>query len=583
MRIAIKNGDVILQQLTPDQYNIIKSWNLMRWVRSEQALRGKANLALLDKLATLGKLPPSIEEMRKRLHGTADRVNAERNAENPEPLIQYPVTKSLFKHQTRAANMAVITFGYDPDAGDFTETGPDDRRGFGLLFEMGCGKTLTAIAIMGALWKFGRAKRVLVVAPSSVCGVWPKEMEEMADFPFSVAVMTGDKKKRLEALTSLDTAPRQNLQMAVINYESTWRDGIFEALAAWKPDLIIADESQRIKTHDAAQSKAMHRLGDITPYKLILSGTPVQNNAIDIFSQYRFLDSGVFGTSFYAFRNKYAIMGGFDKHQIVGYREMDDLIQKEHSIAYRVTKDEALDLPEQTFENRYIQLSPADRKVYDQIRRDSYAELENGGEVTAPTVLTRLLRLQQLTGGFLRLDDTEKPKLVNKAKLEALMEIVGDCVDAGQKLVVFARFTSEIDLIADALRQSKVPFGMIDGRTPTEHKSDRMTGEQILSRSEVVQDFQTNPKTVVFLAQIQTAGLGITLHAASTAVFYSLDFNYANYVQALARIHRIGQRSACTYIHLLVEKSVDEKVLKAIGTKDDLAKSIVDSWRTYFE
>ena len=400
---------------------------------------------------------------------------------------------------------------------------------------------------MGALWKFGRAKRVLVVAPSSVCGVWPKEMEEMADFPFSVAVMTGDKKKRLEALGSLENAPRQNLQMAVINYESTWRNGIFEALAAWKPDLIIADESQRIKTHDAAQSKAMHRLGDITPYKLILSGTPVQNNAIDIFSQYRFLDSGVFGTSFYAFRNKYAIMGGFDKHQIVGYREMDDLIQKEHSIAYRVTKDEALDLPEQTFENRYIQLSPADRKVYDQIRRDSYAELEN------------------------------------KAKLEALMEIVGDCVDAGQKLVVFARFTSEIDLIADALRQSKVPFGMIDGRTPTEHKTDRVTGEQTLSRSEVVQDFQTNPNTVVFLAQIQTAGLGITLHAASTAVFYSLDFNYANYVQALARIHRIGQRSACTYIHLLVEKSVDEKVLKAIGTKDDLAKSIVDSWRTYFE
>src|SRR5699024_7778700 len=119
----------------------------------------------------------------------------------------------------------------------------------------------------------------------------------------------------------------------------------------------------------------------------------VQNNAVDIFSQYRFLDSSIFGTSFYAFRNKYAIMGGFDKHQIVGYREMDDLIQKEHSIAYRVTKGDALDLPEQTFENRYIQLSDADRKVYDQLKRDSYAELESGGEVSAPTVLTKLLRL----------------------------------------------------------------------------------------------------------------------------------------------------------------------------------------------
>lgn len=436
---------------------------------------------------------------------------------------------------------------------------------------------------MGVLWKYGKVSRVLVVAPSSVCGVWPKEMEEMAEFPFEVAVMAGDKKKRIAALDSLRTAPKGALQMAVINYESTWREGIFDALLAWKPDLIIADESQRIKTHDASQGKAMHRLGDAAPYKLILSGTPVQNNAVDLFSQYRFLDSSVFGTSFYAFRNKYAIMGGFDKHQIVGYREMDDLVQKEHSIAYRVTKEEALDLPEQTFENRYIQFSDADRKVYDQLKRDSYAELESGGEITAPTVLTKLLRLQQLTGGFLRLDDTERPKQVNKAKLDALMEIVGDCVDAGQKLVVFARFTSEIDLISDALKRAKVSFGMIDGRTPTEHKTDRVTGAEIPSRSEVVEDFQTNPKTTVFLAQIQTAGLGITLHAASVAVFYSLDFNYANYVQALARIHRIGQHRPCTYIHLLVEKSVDEKVLKAIGAKDDLAKTIVDNWHEYFE
>lgn len=582
MRIAVKDGDVILQQLTSDQYNIIKSWNLMRWVRSEQALRGRVSIDLLDKLSTLGRLPPNIESTRQALHATADLVNRERNAEEPEALVPYPVTKSLFRHQTRGANMALITFGFTPDAQDFAELPPGDRKGFGLLYEMGCGKTLTAIAIAGALWKYGKAHRVLVVAPTSVVGVWPKELEETADFPFAVAVMTGDKKKRLAELQSLEAAPKGDLQIAAINYESTWRDGIFEALADWHPDLIIADESQRIKSHDASQSKAMHKLGDAAPYKLILSGTPVQNNAVDIFSQYRFLDPGVFGTNFYAFRNRYAIMGGFDKHQIVGYRDMDELIQKEHSIAYRVTKAECLDLPEQTFENRYIQLSAADRKVYDQLRRDSYAELESGGEVTAPTVLTRLLRLQQLTGGFLRLDDTEQPKQVNTAKLDALMEIVGDCADAGQKLVVFARFTSEIDLISDALKKAKVRFGMIDGRTPTEHKKDRVTGAEILSRSELVEDFQTNPATTVFLAQIQTAGLGITLHAASTAVFYSLDFNYANYVQALSRIHRIGQRHPCTYIHLLVENSIDTKVLTALGAKDDLAKSVVDNWRQYF-
>lgn len=163
------------------------------------------------------------------------------------------------------------------------------------------------------------------------------------------------------------------------------------------------------------------------------------------------------------------------------------------------------------------------------------------------------------------------------------MEIVNDCVDANQKVVVFARFVAEIDLITDALRKAGIRFGVIDGRTPTEHKTDKATGQQTMSRSEVVEDFQTNPKTMVFLAQIQTAGLGITLHAASTAVFYSLDFNMANYTQATARIHRIGQRNVCTYIHLLVEKSVDEKVMKAIATKQDLAASIVDNWRSVFE
>ena len=140
--------------------------------------------------------------------------------------------------------------------------------------------------------------------------------------------------------------------MAVINYESTWREGVFEALLDWDADMVIADESQRIKSHDAQQSRAMHQLGDKARYKLILSGTPVQNDAIDLYSQYRFLDPSVFGTNYYQFRNRYAIMGGFERRQIIGYRDMDELIRKEHSIAYRVTKEEALDLPEQTFENR---------------------------------------------------------------------------------------------------------------------------------------------------------------------------------------------------------------------------------------
>lgn len=444
---------------------------------------------------------------------------------------------------------------------------------------MGCGKTLTAIATVGVGYQRGAVKKLLIVAPTSVCGVWPKELLSFADFPFEVRTMLGDKKQRLKALAELDSLKTDSLKVAVINYESAWREDILDALLRWDADMIIADESQRIKTHNSSQSKGMHKLGDKARYKLILSGTPVQNKATDVFSQYRFMDSSVFGTNYYTFQSRYAIMGGFNRHEIVGYRNLDELIAKEHSVAFRVTKAEALDLPEQTFEDRFVMLDLKERRQYDQLRRDSYLELENG-EVSAPTVLTKLLRLQQFTGGFLQLDDEAKPQLVNTAKLNALMEIVNDIADAGQKVVVFARFTAEIDLITDALSKAKIRYGVIDGRTPTVAHEDRDTGRHIASRDEIVNDFQTNPETTVFLAQIATAGLGITLHAASVAVFYSVDFNYAAYQQATARIHRIGQRHPCLYIHLVVPDSIDEQVLKAIQAKDDLARSIVDNWRS---
>lgn len=436
---------------------------------------------------------------------------------------------------------------------------------------MGTGKTLTSIATMGAMYQMGAIKKVLIVAPTSVCSVWPKEFDEYADFKYNVAVLLGDKQKRLATLRSLEAFPFKALRVAVINYESTWREGLFEALQEWAPDMVIADESQRIKEPSAKQSKAMHRLGDIAKYKLILSGTPIQNNAIDLFSQYRFLDPTVFGTNFYAFRSRYAIMGGFDRRQIVGYKDLDKLIQKEHSIAYRVTKDEALDLPEQTFLTRYIPLEGTAKNLYDRIKRDSFAELENGGQITTPTVLTKLLRLQQFTGGFIQADESARPEFVFKGKIDALGDILDDYViDAGKKLVIFCRFRPEIDLISDSLKKRRIKYAAIYGDIKIE------------DRGPIVADFQSNPETKVFLAQIDTAGLGITLTAADTCVYYSENFNYAAYSQSLARIHRIGQRNCCSYIHLVVEHSIDEVVLKALAKKEDLAKTVVDDWRRLF-
>ncbi len=421
----------------------------------------------------------------------------------------------------------------------------------------------------------GKVKKVLIVAPTSVCAVWPKEFNDYADFKYTVKVLLGDKKSRIKALDDLDKFPFKALKVAVINYESTWREDIFDRLLAYDADLIIADESQRIKTHDAAQSKAMHQLGDKARYKLILSGTPVQNEAVDIFSQYRFLDPTIFGMNFCAFRGRYCVMGGFNRKQIVQYRDLDALIKKEHSIAYRVTKEEALDLPEQTFENRYITLSKKERNIYDKLRRDSFAELDGGGTITATTVLTKLLRLQQFTGGFLVEDDAAKPQLVSRGKLDALADILQDYVVEGKKkLVIFARFIPEvmeiIKLANDIAGKHGIQTVAIYGDIKKELRGD------------IVQQFQTDPATMVFVGQIDTAGTGITLTAADTCVYYSENFNYATYEQSLSRIHRIGQRHPCTYIHLVAEKTVDELILKSLATKEDLAKTIVDDWRQFF-
>ena len=560
MKIALIRGVVTIAELSNLDFQRLKNISGLRWNRTTRCMVGPVSLNLLDGLARYYKLPADMETKRQRLGKTRREIDAERLAEDPAPLLPYPVKANLYKHQIRGANMALRAFG----ALDAKTPG----GGFGELFEMGCGKTLTTIAVAGALYNLGKIDRVLVVAPTSVCSVWPHDLNQFATFPWEARVLLGDKKKRLKALNELENWPFKALRIAVINYESTHREGIFEALAAYKPDLIVCDESQRIKNPSAAQSKALHKLGDAAPFRMILSGTPVQNNAVDLYSQYRFLDPAVYGANFYAFKNRYCIMGGYGQHQIVGYRNMDELVEKEHSVAYRVTKEECLDLPQQTFINRYVQFTDAEQAIYEQLRKSSFLELETGENVTATTILTMYLRLMQLTGGFLTADESTRPKQVNTAKLDALADIVDDyVVDAGKKLVIFARFRAEIAAIENLLRLRKIQYGSIYGDVPMEE------------RGKIVEDFQTNPDTKVFVAQIQTAGLGITLHTASTAVFYSYDYNYANYAQALARIHRIGQRLPVTYIHLVVDGSIDEKILAALENKEDMAKTVVDSWR----
>ena len=537
------------------------TWHLPFNLDNIQQLRDVRALASTDLIAAA-----------REAAETAQIIETIKDIEEPAPVQEIPVKKDvhLYNHQIKAFNIALMLF--DHHRQDNTRKGGS----VALYMEMGTGKTLSAIVIVGRLFLAGCVRRLLIVAPSSVCAVWPAEFRKFAEYPSRVGVLLGERDKRIAALNRIN-APvppgmPEPLRMAVINYESTWR--LEEELAAFKADMIICDESQRIKNPTARQSKAMHRLGAKTLYKMILTGTPIQNDTRDFWSQYRFVAPDIFQPSYYAYLKRYAVMGGVGNHQFLGPRNLEELTRKAHSIAYRVTKEECLDLPEKMFEDRVVMLEERARKLYKRIQRESCATLESGQEITANIILTKLLRLQQITGGFLT-DDEGKITAVSTAKLDALDDIVQTlCVDEMKKVVVFARFHAELDAIQE--RVKKV--------LGTDLKHVAIWGDVPISkRSAIVEQFQTDPDTRVFVGQIDACAEGITLTASDTVVYFSLTYNLAKYQQSQDRIHRIGQKNHCTYIHLVAPGTIDHQIMGALKRKEDLAKTVVDNWRALFD
>jgi SNF2 family DNA or RNA helicase len=470
------------------------------------------------------------------------------------PKTQIPIKAIPYQHQIQAFSFVCEKFA-------LTDSFGIRSKGAALLMEMGTGKTITTIAVTGALYQAGKIKTVLIVAPLSILGVWEDELEKFAAFDYSLAVLSGSTAKKTDTLRHMQSP---YLKVAVVNYESAWR--LETELLAWNADLVIADEGHKIKTHNIAASKTMHKLGAKARYRMLLTGTVITNKAIDVFSQYKFLNSDIFGQSFYAFRNRYFDMVGYGNHTPILKKSMEkELTDRLHSIAFRATKAECLDLPETTDIVRHVELEPAAMKLYRDLVKDSYAELGKA-EVTVTNVLTRLLRLSQLTGGFLGDDEAGAIHKVSDAKLSVLEDILDEVLQEGKKLVIIARFIPEINAIFRLLEKKSIEYSLIKGG--------------VNDREVQVSKFQNNPDVQVFLGQIATAGLGITLTAASTMVFYSLDYSMSNFEQTKARIHRVGQKYPCTYLYLTARGTIDEKVLKALRNKANLAKILVDNYRS---
>lgn len=257
-------------------------------------------------------------------------------------------------------------------------------------------------------------------------------------------------------------------------------------------------------------------------------------------------------------------MVGYGNH-IPAFRKSktDEFLKRLHSVAYRVTKAEALDLPDITEETRYVELETKAMKLYRELAKESYAEMERG-EITASNVLTKILRLSQVTGGFVG-DDDKSVHAVSTVKMEALEDILDSVMADGKKIVVMARFVAELDAITVLLEKRGIGYAQVRGG--------------IRDRAEEVRRFQEDADCRVFVGQIAAAGLGLTLTAADTLCFYSMDYSMSNFTQAQARIHRIGAKSTCHYLYLIARGTIDETVSKALQGKIDLAKFLVDDYR----
>src|SRR5690606_5245192 len=374
-----------------DQRPIAKSIPRGRWNKEQKVWVYKEGEEVLQAIAQLtndkkfGYMEvPAISrvlEYHKELEKRREKIQVANLIKQQEhDTIDIPLRTKPFDHQIKAMKIAT-TLDYSA-----------------LLMEQGTGKTLAAIGAAAYRYLKGQVKRLLVVAPKSVLPEWARQFEEHTDIPYKAVALDMKGKKKKEIIDNWTDG--EGINILTINYESTWR--LEKELIKWKPDMVILDESQKIKNARAAQSKACKKIGAVAKYRMILTGTPVSQSPLDFFGQYQFLDPTIFGNSFVRFRDRYANMGGYGGYEILGYKNLEELAGKAHSIAYRVTKQEAVDLPEEVSQKLYFELDPKARKLYKQMEKESILTLGEGETVATPIVLTKLLRLQQISGGFLK-------------------------------------------------------------------------------------------------------------------------------------------------------------------------------------
>ncbi|MGH7176577.1 MAG: SNF2-related protein, partial [Tepidisphaeraceae bacterium] len=422
----------------------------------------------------------------------------------------------------------------------------------------------------------------LILCPLSVVPVWEHQFAMHAGgMRYRLLRLDeGSVKKKERLLARFLKQPLDAPRIVVCNYESAWRKPLSSALArlvqhrspplADAPpaiDFFVCDEIHRLKSPRGRASFFAWQLSQWIPWRLGLTGTPMPHDPLDIFGQCRALDARTFGTNYWSFRARYAVLKDQEVwngevrrviKKVVGFQNMDEFQDHLGSICYQ-SGPEVLDLPPVMHEVIPCRLGAESQRLYCRLEHQLQAACRTG-QVTVANALVRLLRLQQITSGFTVTTDDRVLDL-DDAKFRALYDFLED-LPATEPVVMFARFTRDLMQIARAAVDCGRPYWEISGQYKYLTEWQRDAG-----------------KGAVLGVQIQAGGLGIDLTAARYAVYWSLGFSLGDYEQSLARLHRPGQQGTVHYYHLICQGTVDEKVYRVLRERKQVVESILDMWK----
>ena len=447
-----------------------------------------------------------------------------------------------------------------------------NKETYAYFMEMGTGKTKVLIDNMAMLYDKGKIDGALIIAPKGVIKTW-YEQELPTHLPNHIenvsilwqANITKGQQEKLESLFEIETA----LHILVMNVEafSTEKGMKFASKFLNSHKVLMAiDESTTIKTPTAKRTKNIITLGNSAKYRRIMTGSPVTKNPLDLYTQCEFLDPYLLDfTSYYAFRNRYAEMKtmhlrGRSIQVVDEFKNLGELSNTLQNFSYRVLKEDCLDLPPKNFTKRHIILTADQRKIYDQMKKTAMAVL-NGKVTSTITVLTQLMRLHQITCGHFTADDGST-QLIENNRIKELMNVLEETEG---KVIIWANYQRDVVQIIKSIVDKYGPGSVVDyyGLTPQEDRQDN------------IKKFQNNKNCRFIVGTTQTGGYGITLTQANTVVYYSNGYDLEKRLQSEDRAHRIGQTKSVTYVDIIAEDTVDEKIVKALREKINIASEVL--------